>query len=120
MTTVFPSAAYTATTNKNFSTYSSRGGILTLDITAVTGTTPSMTVKLQHRDQLSGQYVDIPGAAFAAKTTTGTSTLVVYPGATVAANASISTIFGDEVRAVATISGTTPSFTFTLSFDEVK
>lgn len=119
--TLFNSQAYTVTTNSSAVGLrkETKGGIFTLDITAVSGTTPSMTVKLQHLDQVSGQYVDIPGASFAAKTATGTDTLQVYPGIVATANRSVPLVLGDAVRAVATISGTTPSFTMTLSFQAV-
>lgn len=121
MITVFPSAARTATANsadkgsENF-----QGGTFVLDITAVSGTTPSMTVKIQHKDGVSGQYIDIPGCVFAAKTATGTDSLQLFSGITPAANRSVAGILGDEFRAVATITGTTPSFTFSLSLDGVR
>jgi hypothetical protein len=87
---------------------------MVLDITAASGTTPTLDVKLQRFDVTSGQYVDVAGAAFAQKTTTGTDDLVVYPGATVTANRSISSVLTDTYRVLWTVGGTTPSFTFSV------
>ena len=113
--TVFPSAPQSASLNSaDLENYAWRGVRLTLDITAVTGTTPSMTIKLQAKDPLSGKYVNIPGAAFAAKTATGTSQLTIYPGIAAAANVSVNDALPRDWRAVATITGTTPVFTFSL------
>lgn len=93
----------------------SRGVKLHLDITSVTGTAPTLDVKLQAKDPVSGSWVDIAGAAFAQKTATGIDTLTVYPGILVAANVSISDVLPKEWRAAYTIGGTaTPTFTFSL------
>ena len=115
-TTVFASAARTATANSADQTnYNHRGMRLTLDITASGGTTPTLDVKIQAKDSVSGKYVDIAGAAFTQKTGTGTDELVVYPGVAETANESVSDVIPRTWRAVATIGGTTPTFTFTLA-----
>lgn len=63
----------------------------------VSGTSPSMTVKLQ--DSPDGvNWTDIPSAAFTAVTATGNLQRLVVQNV------------GAMVRAVATITGTTPSF----------
>lgn len=114
--TVFATGARTATANSTDQVnYSAKGLYLVLDITAASGTTPTLDVKLQGLDPVSGKYVDIPGAAFAQKTTTNTSSLVLYPGVTETANVQESHPLPLNWRAVATIAGTTPSFTFTLA-----
>lgn len=114
--TVFSSAARGASANSDtvINPERHRGVILTLDITAASGTAPTLDVKVQRFDAVSGNWVDVAGGAFAQKTTTGTDDLVIYPGATVTANRSISSVVGENWRAVATIGGTTPSFTFSL------
>jgi hypothetical protein len=113
--TVFSSGAITATTNSNDQQNLGAKGIrLTLDITAATGTTPTLDVKLQSKDFVSGKYVDITGAAFAQKTGTGTDDLVIYPGITSTANRRVSDVLPRDWRIVATVGGTTPSFTFSL------
>jgi hypothetical protein len=73
---------------------------LFLDVTAAGGTTPSMTVSIETREGAA----DTPAAvaSFAAKTG-------------VASERKRFTGLGKECRYVATVSGTTPSFTFSLS-----
>jgi hypothetical protein len=103
------SVAETATwTSRDFGEF---GGFthvaLVLDVTAVSGTTPSMTVKLQERSdqKTGGLYLDpASGYAFAAVTTAPTLLRLA-----------IDWLYFVKYRAVATISGTSPSFTFTLA-----
>lgn len=72
-----------------------------LTVTAVSGTSPSMTVKFQ--DSGDGiNWVDIPSGAFTAATTTGAQRLV------------LSTV-GRMIRTVSTITGTAPSFTYSVT-----
>ncbi len=71
-----------------------------LNVTAVSGTTPTLNIKLQ--DSADGvTYYDIPGATFTAVTATGQQRIVV-------------TNPGIYLQAVQTIAGTTPSFTYNL------
>lgn len=112
---VFASAARTSTANSSdFENRTSRGVRLFLDITAASGTTPTLDVKVQSKDTETGKYVDLPGGAFAQKTTTGTDDLVIYPGVAETANRSVSDVLSRDWRVVATIAGTTPSFTFSI------
>jgi len=92
----------------------SKGVHLVLDITAASGTTPTLDVKVQRYDGASSKWVDLPSAAFAQKTSTGTSDLTIYPGIAETANVSVSDVIGDEILIVWTIGGTTPSFTFSI------
>jgi hypothetical protein len=113
---LFPSAARTATVNgSDVNNWRHRGVRLWLDITVVSGTTPTLDVKVQSKDHISGKYVDIPSAAFVQKTATGSDDLLVYPGVAETANRSVSDVLPKTFRVVATIGGTTPSFTFSLS-----
>jgi hypothetical protein len=65
-------AAKTATFNTpDLVNYDGRGIELTLDITAASGTTPTLDVKIQGKDEVSDTYTDIPGAAFTQKTAAG-------------------------------------------------
>lgn len=74
-----------------------------MNVIAVSGTTPSMTVKFQ--DSYDGvTWTDITSGAFSAATTTGVKEL----------NAIAKRVAADYIRYVATISGTTPSFSFDL------
>ncbi len=83
--TVLASAARTASVNSaDLTNYNARGLHLVIDVTAVTAT-PSITVTIQGKDALSGQYYTV--LASAAITAVGTTVLRVYPGLTAAANA---------------------------------
>lgn len=68
-----------------------------LNVSASSGTSPTLDVKIQ--DSADGANWTDTGAAFSQSTTTGIKRLVV-------------TDVSRYIRAVATIGGTTPSFTF--------
>lgn len=72
-----------------------------LDVTAYSGTTPTLDVKLQDSVDGGTTWVDIDGGAFTQKTATGQQYIVVLLRRAASA-----------IRAYATIGGTTPSFTF--------
>jgi hypothetical protein len=96
------------------------GVIFTLDITAVSGTTPTLDVKIQGKDPNTGDYVDLPSAAFAQKTGAGQDTLNIRPGIAETANRSVSDVIPRTYRIVWTIGGTTPSFTFSVGASYTK
>lgn len=112
---VVASQTVTVTTNlSDFSDNSATGAIFMLNITAASGTTPTLDLKLQAKSAKQGIYIDIPGASFAQKTAAGTDMLVVAPGVTVSANKAVAMVLPVTMRWVATIGGTTPSFTFSI------
>jgi hypothetical protein len=85
---------------------------LVVDITAITGTTPSLTVTIQGKDKASGKYYNIlTSAALAA---VGTTVLTVYPGVAAAANVSANDILPATWRVLYAIAGTTPAVTATV------
>lgn len=77
--------------------------VLYLEVSAASGSNPSLTVKLQERNPATGNWVDVPNGAFAAQTgvTSG-----------VPVRLTIDPVFAQCCRASWTISGSTPSFTF--------
>lgn len=84
------SAARTATLNgSDLTNYNAKGVIVTLDVTA-TADTPSITLRIQHRDQEANVYENL--LIGAAVTTTGTHTYIVYPGVGAAAEDVVETI----------------------------
>lgn len=89
-----------------------RGVKVVVNITAITGTTPTLTVAIQGRDQASGQYYTI--LASAALNATGTTVLTVYPGLPATANVSANDVLPPTWRISATIGGTTPAVTATI------
>lgn len=122
--TIFASASRTSSTNGSEMTIPLqvtrdgrpmfKGIHLVLDITAAGGTTQTLDVKIQRKDETSGNFVDMRDAAFAQKTGTGTDDLVIYPSITATANRGVSDALSYRWRAVATIGGTSPDFTFSL------
>ena len=95
-----------------------RGLVLVVDITAATGTSPTLTVKLQEYlpqgNAGAGRWVDVTGATTAAidAETAGATSLVVYPGCIAATNATVNRPIGEHFRYVATVGGTgTPTVT---------
>src|SRR5690349_4610855 len=97
------SGAITATTNgAALRVPGGEGGshvVVAVHVSAVSGTTPSLTPKLQHSDDASS-WSDVTGAAGTALTAAGN---VLFNGHTTK----------KFVRVVATVSGTTPSLTTT-------
>lgn len=117
--TVFEDKARTASANSSdFNNFGYRGVHLVLMADTKTGTNPTLDVKLQGKDNLSGEYYDITSASFAQVTDNMTAAkyLVVYPGLTQATNNKVSDALPKTWRVVATIGGTsTPGYTFSVA-----
>lgn len=97
------SAAQTATGNgAGVETGEYKEALVTLNVTAASGTSPTCTVKLQTSDDGGTTWYDLPNAAFTAATAVTRQAIQV-------------SIFGNLIRAAWTIGGTTPSFTFTVN-----
>lgn len=90
-----------------------RGVQLVVNITAMTGTGPTLTVTLKGHDAATDtDYTLLASAALAA---TGQTVLTVYPGAVVTANVSANANLPLEWSVTATVAGTTPAVTATIS-----
>jgi hypothetical protein len=113
---VASSAITTTTLGATQVNYNAVGLFVGVNISAVTGTTPTYDFKLQMQDSTSTNWIDIPGASLTQKTTTGQFYLVIYPGLVAVANQSINFILPRNIRIVETIGGTTPSFTRSVNF----
>lgn len=104
--TVLQSSTLTATTNGPAIDVGDRiGARLTLAVTAASGTTPTLDVKLQTRRDASDTWRDLAGTnipAFGQKTAVS-SERKTFIG------------FDRQIRYVATIGGTTPSFTLSIA-----
>ena len=104
--TLHTSAAETATvTGADVDTEQLGSANFYLDVTAVTGTTPTLDVKIQEKDPVTGKYFDL--FSFTQKTAISSERKSYGSGA--------GELLGKVIRYVATIAGTTPSFTFSLS-----
>lgn len=113
-TTTGDTGAKVATGNGATQTnFNAVGATVVFNVGAVTGTTPTMVLKLQGSADSGTTWYDIPGASTASLTATGVVTLQLYPGLTPVANAAVSAPLPRTWRVVWTIGGTTPSFTIT-------
>lgn len=92
----------------------SRGIKVVLNVTAVTGTTPSATVTIQGVDAAGITFTQLVSAAV---TATGTTVLTMYPGLPNTANVMANDVLPKAFNIVLTITGTTPSFTYSLSYE---
>jgi hypothetical protein len=98
--TVYASEARTATpTAAVLSTNRIRALRLVIDVTAVAAT-PSVVVTIDTLDATSGKYINLLTSA--AITATGTTTLNIGPGLTVAANVTANAFLGDNLRVTMT------------------
>lgn len=92
-----------------------KGVKLMLDITVVSGTSPTLDVAIQVRDPVTGTFRDLPGASFAQATAASNVQLTVYPGIAETANESVSDVLPKRWRVNITIGGSsTPTFTYSL------
>lgn len=89
-----------------------RGVKVAVDVTAITGTSPTLVVTLQGKDPGSGKYFTL--LASASITATGTTVMTVYPGVAASANVSVSDVVPRTWRAISTVGGTGPAVTFTV------
>lgn len=115
---LIPAAAQAATFNSadvQAAQFNS-GGMFFLNISAASGVGPTLDIKIQSKCLTTGVYHDVPGASFTQKTAAGSDLLSVHPAMAAVANKAVSQVLGSAIRAVCTIGGTTPSFTFSLTY----
>lgn len=111
-------AARTATVaSRDVRNHYHRGVRVVIDVTAVSGTGPTMTVTLQGKNSLPGSSDYYALLASAAITTVGETVLTVYPGTTAAANSVANLPLPSIFRANCVIGGTTPSLTFSVRYE---
>lgn len=117
--TVFADAARTASANSaDYNNYGYRGVTLVVMADTKTGTSPTLDLKVQGKDPVSGEYYDIHGAAFAQITDNLTAAryLTVYPGVAETSGQTVSDVLPKTWRVVSTIGGTsTPGYTYSVS-----
>lgn len=88
-----------------------KGALLFVNITAISGTTPTLTVTVEGKG--AGQYYTILQSA--ALSAAGLTVLRIYPGLTAAANLTANDILPASYRVTTTIGGTTPSVSATIT-----
>lgn len=93
-----------------------RGLKCVVNLTAVSGTTPTLTVTIQGKDSLTTTsppyFTELTSASL---TAAGVTVLTIYPGVTVTANVAASDVVPSVYRVITTEGGTTPSFTGTVN-----
>jgi hypothetical protein len=107
-------ASAARTTSASGATYNlvaGSGVIVTCNVSVVTGTSPTLALRLQVADVTSGIFVDLPGTNMVARTAVGTFLTVIHPGLTVGPEV-LNMAIPRNFRLAWTIGGTTPSFTF--------
>ena len=114
--TIRSSAALGATAASTpVASHGARGIIIYMEITAVSGTSPTLDSKVQAYDALGDVWHDITGAVFAQKSGTGSDYLTIYPGIGETTNEAVSDVVPALIRVHNTIGGSsTPTVTFTL------
>jgi hypothetical protein len=118
--TLLPSAARTATTSSTQQTnYNARGVIVTLNVTAASGT-GGLTLRIQGVEPVTGNVYSINNAPTAV-TTPGLSAYVVYPGAT--ASGSVAQVTGGvplpRTWQVTVYVGDSSSYTYSVGYSLV-
>jgi hypothetical protein len=107
-------ARTTSGTGATFTNHSGRAVSFWVNVTAVTGTTPTLTVRVQWSPDNGATWLDMDTTNLQTASITGTSnaTLRIGVGLTTAANAALNTAAPRLMRLAWTVGGTTPSFTF--------
>ncbi|MHB1310545.1 MAG: hypothetical protein ACYC3L_00915 [Gemmatimonadaceae bacterium] len=90
-----------------------RGLTVGINVSAITGTSPTLVVTIQGKDPASGTYYTL--LASASITAAGYTTLTVYPGLPATANVSANALLPQNWRVLYAITGTTPAVTATVS-----
>lgn len=101
---------YTSADQKNLT---HRGLNLYINITALTGTGPTVTVIIEGKDPVSGQYFTLLSST--ALSAIGFTRLIVYPGIAVTANFSDNDALPGTWRVRVVVGGTGPAATGTIS-----
>ena len=95
--------------------HGARGIIIYMEVTAVSGSSPTLDCKVQGYDALGDVWHDITGAVFAQKTGAGNDYLTIYPGIGETANEAVSDVIPALIRVHSTLGGSSsPTVTFTL------
>lgn len=103
--TIFESASRAAATynSPEFKNYESPGVRLFVDLTNVGAGPGTVTVKIQVKDPVSGNWKDLNAVATAVLNAVATTVLTVYPGFTTVANVNVDGHLGISWRVVATV-----------------
>ena len=96
--------------------YNAKALLIHFKVSAITGTTPTITPKLQWSPDNGTTWIDVPGAAFASLNAVGDYVMQVGPEVIPAANAAVNFPLPRTLRMYYTIGGTSPSITCLCNF----
>lgn len=86
-----------------------------LNVTAVSGTNPTLTPRIQIQEPTSGSFLDLPGGTFTTRTATGVTVFEIGPGLKTIVGRAKNGFLPARFRLHYTIGGTdSPSFTVNL------
>jgi len=105
-------AASASANSSDIGNTSAEGAIFVIDITAISGTTPTAVFTVEGKDPVSGKYYTI--LASASLSAVATTVLRVHPAMTAAANLVAADMMPSVFRVTATIGGTGPAVTATV------
>ena len=116
------SAARTSTVaGATVTNFNAKGAVITINVTAVSGTSPTLIAKLQYSPDGGTTWIDYTNKPVTATISAiGQTTLIVCPGVTEVANSAVSLPLPRIVRMHYTIGGTNPSLTFATYFNWVN
>lgn len=102
-----------------------KGAIFYLNISAVSGESPTLDIRVQAYDPGSDTYLDIDDLYFARKTAPGSDVIRIYPGMPDKGGPPterhiIPSILPRQYRFVYTVGGVSPSFTFTIGVNYIR
>lgn len=103
----------TASGNAAGKRLSASEGVFYLDVTAGSGTTPTLDVDIEEFDPTSGKWFVVASFAQASGVTTER---ILSPSVSGAGAPDAGGLPGQRYRAAYTLGGTTPNFTFTVGF----
>lgn len=101
LTILSPIAQTTSGTGAPIEVGEYREALVTLNITAVSGTSPTLAVQIQASDDGGTTWYNLPNGSFTSASTVSSQAIQI-------------STFGDYIRANFTVAGTSPSFTFGL------
>jgi hypothetical protein len=115
------SAKTSSSTSANVTNHNGRGGYIQINVTAVSGSSPTLTCRVQYSVDSGTNFVDLDttNAQTASITTTGLYQLRVYPGIAAVANSACNAALPRTWRLAWTIGGSSPSFTFSANVAHV-
>ena len=96
--------------------YNNKALLIHFKVSAITGTTPTITPKLQWSPDGGTTWLDVPGAVFPTISAVSDTVMQVGPEVIAAANAAVNFPLPRTLRMYYTIGGTTPSITCLCNF----